>query len=75
MRMEATNKIGVPLPKKKVYIVISKNECCNFESYGCIEKAFTNKTKARQYLKECEERNIFSSVYYDIEECEIDDEN
>ena len=36
---------------KKVYIVISKNECCNFEFYGCIEKAFCNKDKARQYLK------------------------
>ena len=72
MRMESTNKVGVPLLKKKVYIVISKNEYCGYESYGCIVKAFTNKIKAEQYLKECEERNIFDYVYYDIEECEVE---
>lgn len=72
MRMEASNKIGISLPKKKVYIVISKNYHCEYESYGCIEKIFMNKTKAEQYLKECEEKNIFSSVYYDIEECEVE---
>ena len=49
MCMETTNKVGVPLPKKKVYIVISKNEYCGYESYGCIVKAFTNKIKAEQY--------------------------
>ena len=72
MCMETTNKVGVPLPKKKVYIVISKNEYYGYESYGCIVKAFTNKIKAEQYLKECEERNIFDYIYYDIEECEVE---
>ena len=57
----------------KVYIVISKNKYCDYEFYGCTEKVFTNKMKAEQYLKECEERNIFSSVYYDIEECEVEE--
>ena len=58
MSMETTNKVGVPLPKEKVYIVISKNEYCGYESYGCIVKVFTNKIKAEQYLKECEEKSL-----------------
>lgn len=69
MRMEASNKIGISLPKKKVYIVVSRSYCGKYESYDCIEKVFMSEMKAEQYSKECEERNIFNLIYeYEVEE-------
>lgn len=56
----------------KVYIVVAMNDHCDYRGCGCIEKVFTNREKAERYLEECEREKIFSYIYYDIEECEVE---
>lgn len=72
MRMEASNKIGIPISKKKVYVVTSQNLNCEYLSHFCIEKIFTNEEKAMEYMKQCARKEINYLICYDVVEYEVE---
>lgn len=55
-----------------VYMVTSQNLNCDYSSHFCVEKIFTNKEKATEYMKECIRKETNYLIWYDVVEYEVE---
>lgn len=70
VRMEASNKIGISLSKKKVYIVFRIEANCNGEINKVFDTIFSSEEKALNYIYKM---MLCDSPYlYETEECEVE---
>jgi hypothetical protein len=70
VRMEASNRIGIPLSKKKVYIVFRIEVNYNGEINKVFDTVFSSEEKALNYIHKM---MLCGSPYlYETEECEVE---
>lgn len=69
MRMEASNKIGISLSEKKVYIVFRIETNYKDEINEVFDKVFSSEEKAWNYIHKM--ILCCSPYFYKIKECEV----